>query len=85
MNLLKAIRFNAHKNYISLFKKLDLDEYIHYIGGGAYLPPPLSADEENECILTIGKERSRQTLIEHNLRLVVYIAKKFVLKINFNI
>ena len=77
MNLLKAIKFNAHKNYIRLFKKLDLDEYIHYIGGGAYLPPPLSADEENECILTIEKERSRQILIEHNLRLVVYIAKKF--------
>lgn len=77
MNLLKSIKLNARANYIRLFRKLDLDEYIHYIGGGTYLPPPLSSEEENECILNIDKESSRQTLIEHNLRLVVYIAKKF--------
>lgn len=53
---------------------------IHYIGGADILPPPLESDKENECILQLGtakEEEARATLIEHNLRLVVYIAKKF--------
>lgn len=77
MNLFSTLKLNARLNYIRLLKKLDFEEYIHYIGGGTYLPPPLSAEEENNCILNIKKEESRQCLIEHNLRLVVYIAKKF--------
>ncbi len=53
---------------------------IHYIGGADILPPPLESDRENECILQLGtakEEEARAALIEHNLRLVVYIAKKF--------
>ena len=51
---------------------------IYYIGGTEILPPPLTRDEENEMIARLGAEDSaRQTLIEHNLRLVVYIAKRF--------
>ena len=53
---------------------------IHYIGGTDVLPPPLEEKEESECILLLGTEdekEARATLIEHNLRLVVYIAKKF--------
>lgn len=53
---------------------------IHYIGGTEVLPPPLDVDEENKRILQLGTEdepRARAVLIEHNLRLVVYIAKKF--------
>lgn len=51
---------------------------VHYIGGTEILPPPLSPEEEAELINRIDYEDSvRQTLIEHNLRLVVYIAKKF--------
>lgn len=53
---------------------------IHYIGGTEVLPPPLDVDEENKRILQLGTEeepRARAILIEHNLRLVVYIAKKF--------
>lgn len=53
---------------------------IHYIGGADVLPPPLEGEKENEMIRRLGTEKDqevKQTLIEHNLRLVVYIAKKF--------
>lgn len=53
---------------------------IHYIGGAEILPPPLNAEEENRAILgleTDQEPQARAKLIEHNLRLVVYIAKKF--------
>ena len=53
---------------------------IHYIGGADVLPAPLGVNEENEAIASLGTDRddeAKKTLIEHNLRLVVYIAKKF--------
>lgn len=53
---------------------------IHYIGGNEVLPPPLEAYEENCAIDDLGTENDKEAkslLIEHNLRLVVYIAKKF--------
>ncbi len=53
---------------------------IHYIGGTEVLPPPLEAQEENQVIRDLGTEyedEAKSILIEHNLRLVVYIAKKF--------
>lgn len=53
---------------------------IHYIGGAEVLPPPLESEEENEMIndlITDRAELAKAVLIEHNLRLVVYIAKKF--------
>ena len=53
---------------------------IHYIGGTEVLPPPLEGSKETEMIERLGTEydeEARKTLIEHNLRLVVYIAKKF--------
>lgn len=53
---------------------------VHYIGGADILPPPLDSAEEGKMIALLGTEedgKARSSLIEHNLRLVVYIAKKF--------
>ena len=77
MNLFKL--FNAIPKFscVRLLKKLTIDEEVYYIGGGTFLPPPLSQKEEEEYIKNIADENNRQMLIEHNLRLVVYIAKKF--------
>lgn len=52
---------------------------IYYIGGSDILPPPLRGEEERQAIdaLTRGEEAARQKLVEHNLRLVVYIARRF--------
>ena len=54
-------------------------EKIFYIGGSDVLPPPLKAQEEADCIaaLDCGEQWAKQMLIEHNLRLVVYIARRF--------
>ncbi len=56
----------------------DADEFF-YIGGSDVLPPPLSAEEEKDLLIQFdnGSEEARAILIERNLRLVVYIAKKF--------
>ena len=53
---------------------------VHYIGGADILPPPLETEEEGRMIGLLGSSedhQARSCLIEHNLRLVVYIAKKF--------
>ncbi|MDD6208131.1 MAG: RNA polymerase sporulation sigma factor SigE [Clostridiales bacterium] len=53
---------------------------IHYIGGAEILPPPLDSEEEAKAIAMLSTsedEKARSILVEHNLRLVVYIAKKF--------
>lgn len=66
-----------------LYKKIfgkEFDKFpIFYINGSQLLPPPLSMLEENEVLAKInnGDESARQILVERNLRLVVYIAKKF--------
>lgn len=62
---------------ISLAKE---EKDIFYIGGNDILPPPLDYEKENEMIYALETEDadlSKSILIEHNLRLVVYIAKKF--------
>lgn len=48
-----------------------------YIGGAQTLPAPLSSQDEAEAIAALPDAAARSTLIEHNLRLVVYVAKKF--------
>ena len=53
---------------------------IHYIGGAEVLPAPLPPSKEQDIINALGTERDQEAkslLIEHNLRLVVYIAKRF--------
>lgn len=52
---------------------------VDYINGPDTLPPPLSKEEENSCLerLETGDKQAREELIVHNLRLVVYIARKF--------
>ena len=53
---------------------------VHYIGGSEVLPAPLASEEEAQMIArlgTAGEKEAKAALIEHNLRLVVYIAKRF--------
>ena len=64
-------------------KEPDQNEVL-YIGGSDVLPPPLETEEEKSCLLalvdksdSVSLERAREQLISHNLRLVVYLAKKF--------
>ena len=56
-----------------------IEENIFYIGGSDILPPPLKGQEESDALemLEQGSEAAKQKLIEHNLRLVVYIARRF--------
>lgn len=55
------------------------EECIYYIGGSDVLPPPLKGEEEQAELMGLeqGSEQSKQRLIEHNLRLVVYISRRF--------
>ena len=58
---------------------LTREQDIFYIGGSDILPPPLKGQQEQEALeaLEQGDEGAKQTLVEHNLRLVVYIARRF--------
>ena len=80
MNLLQILRSSINAIYAKYLKNEDIDNLpIYYIGGSQTLPPPLSPEEEEETLQKIaaGQEELRQVLVERNLRLVVYIAKKF--------
>ena len=52
---------------------------VYYIGGADVLPPPLKGQEEQDALLALeqGDEQAKSKLIEHNLRLVVFIARRF--------
>lgn len=68
------------KMFYRKITKKDFDKLpIFYINGSQTLPPPLSAQEESEILDRIDEEdgEAKQILVERNLRLVVYIAKKF--------
>ena len=64
---------------LSWIRRHSRPDKVMYIGGSDTLPPPLEKDAEQELIqrLDSGEHEARQALIEHNLRLVVYIARRF--------
>ena len=76
MDILEFLKFNIKKYFSS--EELD-DSGIFYIAGSQTLPSPLPAEEEEIMLQRLEKNdfEARQVLVEHNLRLVVYIAKKF--------
>ena len=61
----------------ALFAIFQKNRSVFYINGPEQLPPPLSRNQENQMIAMLPDESARNALIEHNLRLVVYIAKRF--------
>lgn len=66
--------------FIKWYIRKKLPDYVHYIGSAEILPPPLKEQEEMSLISQLDNGDTggvKGTLIEHNLRLVVYIAKKF--------
>ena len=69
------------KGFLKLLCKMFCSKHrgLYYIGGSDILPPPLKGPEEQEALeaLEQGSEEAKQLLIEHNLRLVVYIARRF--------
>ena len=81
MNILKLVKNNINSIYVKYIKNEDIIEKpIFYIAGAQTLPPPLPEEEEEYYIQKLTEKdnlEARQILIERNLRLVVYIAKKF--------
>lgn len=82
MKIVDLLKNSINNIYAKYLNDKDEIEYlpIFYIAGSQTLPPPLSLEEENELINKLSSEDNlqvRQTLVERNLRLVVYIAKKF--------
>ena len=80
MNILEILKINInniYKKYINSAEGENTE--IYYIGGSQTLPPPLSQEEEEKLLenLENNDEEAKKTLVERNLRLVVYIAKKF--------
>ncbi len=67
------------RNWLHRLLRLGRTGRIYYIGGSDVLPPPLKPQEELELLIQWeqGRESARQKLIERNLRLVVYIARRF--------
>lgn len=81
MNIVEVLKNNMNSLYIKYIKNEEIiEEPIFYIAGAQTLPPPLPEEEEQIYIQKLAEEdnlEARQILIERNLRLVVYIAKKF--------
>lgn len=81
MFLFKRMRLFFWIKYVNLLNRFKIHKRfpVHYIGGSEALPPPLSSDEESYLLSKLEKEDYgvKKILIERNLRLVVYIARKF--------
>ncbi len=77
---MKKLKLRLTHLWYKLLMKLGLkSDEVYYIGGSEALPPPLSKDEEQVLLMKLpnGDQAARAILIERNLRLVVYIARKF--------
>lgn len=80
MNLLQVLVNSINTIYTKFLNSEVIESMpIYYVGGSTNLPPPLTPEEEETMLneLSEGKTEVRQKLVERNLRLVVYIAKKF--------
>jgi RNA polymerase sporulation-specific sigma factor len=78
MDMLMRVKAFFKKIFNFIIDKLGIVKDIFYIGGSDTLPPPLTQEEEKEIISRLKDSNEAKTiLIEHNLRLVVYLAKKF--------
>ena len=78
MDMLMYVKAFIKRVFNFIIDKLDAVKDIFYIGGSDTLPPPLTQEEEREIISRLKDSNEAKTiLIEHNLRLVVYLAKKF--------
>lgn len=80
MNILQVLVNSINTIYAKFLVDEEIENMpIYYIGGSTNLPPPLTPEEEETLLseLSEGKVETRQKLVERNLRLVVYIAKKF--------
>ena len=65
------------RRIVQWIQRLVRPDSVYYIGGSDTLPPPLPREEEAALLERLPEEKARQVLIERNLRLVVYIAKRF--------
>lgn len=73
-------KFFLYERLRRFFKSFSLDEnLLRYVNGGETLPTPFTTEEENQLVIKLsnGDQKVRDLLIEHNLRLVVYIARRF--------
>jgi len=81
MKIMLLIKLKIKELYEKIKTTLNIltSNEIYYIGGAETLPPPLSLEEETEVLKTLesNREIAKKILVERNLRLVVYIAKKF--------
>lgn len=77
--MIKRIILILQQKLLAVINRLGLVTHTQYINGPETLPPPLTREEEQEVFeqLETHEEKAREMLIVHNLRLVVYIAKKF--------
>lgn len=80
MNIFEILKSRISTIYVKYLNNEEIETLpIYYIGGSQTLPPPLDSKEEEELLERLSNNdlEARQTLVERNLRLVVYIAKKF--------
>lgn len=79
MNIIQSVKLNIRSIYIRIMLKLGIVDPLHYINGSETLPAPLTAVEESDLMSRYytDSEAVKEQLITHNLRLVVYIARKF--------